>query len=207
MAILPEVLRTGTSYKKWREHIGAQAVNVAVRPWGLFDPHTDVDVFVLAVEKATTKRLSRSKWPAFRSKASKLQDRFEVSVGSVVPHRDPKAGPWHPFITSRTAPTFGTITRLPNRRFQGTVVKTPFVAIKRTSRPGDKFRAMPTLVLGERAVAVENHLIVCRPTDGTQKSCRLLLNQLKQTQVSNWLNTTMRCRHLTVQSVRLIPLS
>jgi hypothetical protein len=81
----------------------------------------------------------------------------------------------------------------------------PFVVIRRTSSPSDKFRASGTIIAGKKAVAVENHLIVIRPKNSTLKDCNELLKLLKSEQTNNFLNERMRCRHLTVGIVKKIP--
>jgi hypothetical protein len=95
-----------------------------------------------------------------RSEESRLGDRFAVRIGSVVDYRDRHEGGEHPFIHSRDLPRWGTLSRISRtRRFAGRLVEPPFVAVRRTSRPGDAHRAIGTLVLGESPVAVENHVI------------------------------------------------
>src|ERR1022692_1045587 len=91
------------------------------------------------------------------------------------------------------------------RRHKGSAYHPPFVAIRRTSRPGDLFRATATVVEGKQPVAVENHIIVCLPKDGTFKTCAALMAQLKSDKVNKHLDARIRCRHLTVGVVRQIP--
>jgi len=94
-----------------------------------------------------------------------------------------------------------------HRPFSGPAFNPPFVVIRRTSRPGDKFRAVGTAILGAKPVAVENHLIACTPKDGSVETCRVLLRQLRKPETNDFLNRTIRCRHLTVSSVKHLPLS
>jgi hypothetical protein len=91
------------------------------------------------------------------------------------------------------------------RRHEGKVYEPPFVTIRRTSRPGHPYRAAATIISGQQAVAVENHLIVCEPIDGTLTTCKNLMRQLKSKAVNKFLNDRICCRHLTVGSVAAIP--
>jgi hypothetical protein len=84
-------------------------------------------------------------------------------------------------------------------------LKPPFVAIRRTSRPGDRHRAIGTLITALQPVAVENHLIALRPKDGTVKACRELLYSLKDDRTTHWLDERIRCRHLTVAALNELP--
>lgn len=205
VAILPEVLRTGSNYRRWRDVIAGNSLSVETQSLGLFDANADVDVFLLVLRKAAEGEGTH--WPAPRARRGRLQEKFQVSVGAVVPFRNKEDGTWRRFIDARTAPTGGTVRRVSQRlRFNGTVVEPPFVVIKRTSRPGDRYRAAPTLVTGREPVAVENHLIVCQPKDGKVDSCEQLLRQLQTPSVTKWLDRTIRCRHLTVGAVREIRL-
>ena len=133
-------------------------------------------------------------------------DLFDVSVGPVVSYRDPHKGRWFPFIVSRGLPEWQTATDLPRkRRFLGQTFDPPFVVVRRTSRPGDRHRAVGTIIAGDRAVAVENHLIVARPRDSKLKTCEALLSVLHTPKTSSWLNQRICCRHLTVVAVRDLP--
>ena len=81
----------------------------------------------------------------------------------------------------------------------------PFVMVRRTSRPRDRFRAAGTIIAGKQDVAVENHLLVLMPKDRTLRSCRALLKVLQHPGSSDWLNRRICCRHLTVSSLRELP--
>ncbi len=209
-AILPDVLRSGTRYEKWRQMVSKQSVVNRIEPYGLFDRNADVHVFVLDVtkEKATA-RPRKALWlgkPVDRQ--TTVGDFFAVHVGSVVPHRHRQRGirVCVPYIHARAIPAWAQVRRIADqRRFKGSLFKPPFVAIRRTSRPEDTYRATGTLVTGVRAVAVENHLIVCCPSDGTIKTCRQLLRLMKEQRTNDWLNTRIRCRHLTVSAIRELP--
>jgi len=206
VAILPEVLRSGSFYDRWRTHIAAHASSLATESLGLFGANADVDVFLLCLTKKANGEKS-VRWRKAMAVGLSLGDKFDVSVGAVVPHRDRKVGTLRRFLDAKTAPSRGIVRRVKQRRkFLGRVDHPPFVTVKRTSRPGDKQRAIPTLVIGTKPVAVENHLIVCKPKDGTIESCVKLHRQLQSPAVTRWLNSTMRCRHLTVEAVRSISL-
>lgn len=56
-AILPDVLRSGSRYAKWRSHIETLASVDAIDVHGAFDVYADVDVFILRLTRETTVRL------------------------------------------------------------------------------------------------------------------------------------------------------
>ena len=209
LSILPEVLRAGSFYKHWRERVSALAEVHDVSPYGIFDESADVDVFTLRLTRrgAKSKPLIHS-WPCARKRAwmQTVGDFFDVHVGRVVPHRDEESGPLCPFIHPRRVPAWGEMSAFPEtRRFAGLTYQPPFVVIRRTSRPGHPYRAAATLILGKKPVAVENRFIVCEPKDGSAKSGRELLRQLKTETANDFLNRRIRCRHLTVGAVAAIP--
>jgi hypothetical protein len=209
LAILPEVLRTGTRYAKWRSMISQRASITSLQQVGIFDT-ADVDVFILALQK---RRIPCMKgrlqwWTDTSSGHSKLTDHFTITVGPVVPYRDPLAGPRRRYIHPRNVKPWRAVRRITeHRHFKGAAFTPPFVVVRRTSRPGDKSRAVGSLILGKRPVTVENHLIVCTPNDGTVKSCRQLLRVLRRPATNQFLNSRMCCRHLTVSSLRAVPWS
>ena len=208
LAILPEVLRSGSSYTHWRTSLAQATSELEVKSWGIFDANADVDVFMLKVRKKADDKTPAAKWPIARAKRAPLGNTFDVSVGAVVPHRHRRIGILRRYLDARSAPCGGTVQRVKVRRkFKGKVVKPPFVVVKRTSRPGDKFRAAPTVVMGTQPVAVENHLIVCQPKDGKIVTCTTLAKRLRSDAVNRSLNRTIRCRHLTVGAVRTIDLA
>lgn len=209
LAILPEVLRTGTRYEKWQKMITSMADVENVTSVGLFH-NADVDVFILVLRKRKTADIFGKPLhpPPNTNVVQTLGDLFKVSVGPVVPHRDPHEGPMYRYLHARNATPWIALNRLTaKRRYKGTVFTPPFVVIRRTSRPGDKHRATASLVLGSKPVAVENHLIVCQPNDGLVKGCEGLIEALKSSIVDKQLDTVMRCRHLTVKSIRQLPFS
>lgn len=209
VGILPEVLRTGSSYQRWRTVIENHTNGGVVRHLGLFDNNADVHVFVLSATKLPRSRISQriDWWRRSAVLTSTVNDLFEVHVGSVVPHRHRKVGPVRPYLHARSATPWERIDRIEEtRKFRGTTFQAPFVAIRRTSRPEDRNRAVATLIAMPGEIAVENHLIVCKPKSGTITDCKRLMRQLRQATTDRFLNERIRCRHLTVSAVREIPM-
>lgn len=209
-AILPEVLRTGTRYLKWRNLVAARAQSFTVESAGQFSGTADVDVFFLRLTRGESGDGNQAAWdekPKLASINACLGEHFDVSVGPVVPYRDPHEGDFHPFATPHNIATWEVVSDpLPQRRWKGRLVRPPFVVLRRTSRPGDHYRATASVVKTGQPVAVENHLIVCSPKVGGLGACRDLMKALRSDAVNMHLNKIMRCRHLTVKSVREIPL-
>ncbi len=101
LAILPDVLRSGSFYKKWREWIGQHA---AVGECCTLDQRLARLPKPLSVSPSTTwwevkANPSNSTW--------KVADLFQVHVGPVVPHRDRKAGTTFPFIQAKALRPWG----------------------------------------------------------------------------------------------------
>ena len=206
-AILPDVLRSGSYYEKWRQHIESLSGQMEITTHGQFDNWTDVHVFLLKLVKNPDQKVSKVIWwkQVKQSSSGKVGDYFDVHVGPVVPHRDAKKGPSLAYIHARTIPAWGTVNRITERRrFSGTSLKPPFVAVRRTSRPGDS-RAIATVITGKRKVAVENHIIALFPHTKNIIDCRKLLQVLKSPQTDRWLNKRIRCRHLTVGALKEVP--
>lgn len=212
IAILPDVLRTGTRYERWRKMVAKHADVKRVDIYGPFDPQADVDVFILElhVRHSHMPQLGQeSPWGLLNNSLQEnINNYFSVSVGPVVPHRHREEGPELAFLHSRDATPWGTLDHLaPRRRFSGTIHYPPFVVIRRTSSPSDRNRAIGTIINCTEPVAVENHLVVCKPNDGRIESCQSLLEVLKSSSTNEWLNNRIRCRHLTVGAVKEIPFS
>lgn len=208
IAILPDVLRTGSRYERWRELVEKERYISRTFIYGAFDPQVDVDVFILELTKQASlfQEMDKHAWIQRSDATNRLADFFHVSVGSVVPHRDPEAGPDCVYIHTKDAPAWGEIDIAPsNRLFSGTTHTAPFVIIRRTSSPSDKNRATGTLVTCEGKVAVENHLIVVKPISKKIEDCHLLLEVLRRDETNIWLNDRIRCRHLTVSAIKDIP--
>lgn len=209
LAILPDVLRSGSFTAHWRRRIEDLAEVQLVKPHGIFDESADVDVFLLRVVRRKQGKSVRKQYnwaKTLNRKVTTIADFFNVHVGRVVPHRDPERGKEHPYIHPRCIPTWEVVrTFSEERRHEGMVYRPPFIAIRRTSRPGHPYRAAATVIAGRKSVAVENHLIVCEPKDGTMKACRVLMRKLKTEAVNQFLDVRIRCRHLTVGAVAAIP--
>lgn len=214
VAILPDVLRSGTRYARWRAQVSSSMKVEKAIPLHQFDSTTDVHVFVLvATKKKNSTRTTLPNW-SYRNtefdsttkQQKSVGDLFAVSVGPVVEYREPNRGKWFPYLTARDLPSWTKISRdFPKRRFRGRKVRAPFVVVRRTSRPEDKHRAVATIIGGRGEYAVENHLVILEPKDGRLKSCQLLSDVLKCSETSAFLNHVIRCRHLTVSAVKSIP--
>ncbi len=207
-AILPDVLRSGSRYRKWRRLVECLAQVEHLEIEDQFDRWADVHVFLLTlrVRKPAAPSSKRTTDWTRRSEASRLGDRFAVRIGPVVDYRDPHEGGEHPFIRSRDLPGWGSLSRISRtRRFAGRLIEPPFIGVRRTSRPGDAHRAVGTLVLGRSPVAVENHVICLIPHRGGQRSCKAALRNLRDPQSTEWLDQRIRCRHLTVGALADLP--
>ncbi|HNX33421.1 MAG TPA: N-6 DNA methylase [Kiritimatiellia bacterium] len=207
LAILPEVLRSGSFSEQWRRHVNRQARIQLVLPYGVFDDTTDVDVFLLHLTRSCEHTPSFTTWTkTVVSSKPIVADFFDVHVGRVVPHRDKEAGPFRRYIHPRNISVWTEVIRIADkRRHEGLSFKPPFVVLRRTSRPGHSYRAAATIILGTKPVAVENHLIVCKPRDNSIDTCRALMAQLHTHCVNDFLDQRIRCRHLTVGAVAAIP--
>jgi SAM-dependent methyltransferase len=214
-AILPDVLRAGPRYERWRTHISAKAEIHSAEPVGVFDSWTDIDVFILrAVTRSASHPRRRKHWHAdtmnsIGPESKTLGDVASVAIGDVVPHRHKDSrGPVVAYITVKEAPADGRATVPKTRRFAGRLHAAPFLVVRRTSAPtrGQGARLRPTFVpssLGQ--VAVENHLVVIRPNDSTEASCRALAIALRHPSVTDWLDDAVRTRHLTSSALLSLP--
>lgn len=209
-SILPDVLRSGSRYARWRAMIESKVKLTRVEVLGQFAPDVDVDVFLLVgtTEARARRRSNTAPWIASAAPREVVGDLCEVSVGPLVPFRDPEdEGQWCPVVAPKDLPRWETVRCISaRRRFSGRVVDGPFVAVRRTSRPGDAARAIATIIALDRAAAVENHILVVRPRDGRLKTCQRILESLRRPETSTWLDQRIRCRHLTVGAVRELPI-
>lgn len=211
-AVLPDVLRSGSRYRAWREELAGLLTVEQIKPHGMFDIHTDVDVFLLsAVRRYRGHSGEVSWWPEPQAATGRtLEDLFDIRVGTVVDNRDPRTGPQVPYLTARDLPAEGEMG-LPERvrNFSKRLIAPPFVVMRRTSRPGQGSkggsRGAGVLVVGEEPVAVDNHLIVASPKSAGIDRCRELLKVLEQPETAKWLDERIRCRHLTVTAIRALP--
>jgi hypothetical protein len=165
----------------------------------------DVDVFLLHLKVGRSD--SVPSWGTPLAEQGKVvRDLFHVTVGPVVDYRDPHDGKSYPFVTSRGLPRWVTVNELPQRRsFAGRAIDPPFVVVRRTSRPGDEHRAVATIIDTPEVAAVENHMLVLRPHDGTKALCERLVDVLRMAETKVWLDSRIRCRHLTVSALAELP--
>ena len=208
VGILPDVLRAGSRYQKWRETIEERATVLNVALGGNFGT-ADVDVFLLDLttsrgEETTVRRGGR--WWTTPETGSSVGAEFDVHVGAVVPHRlKADEGPVYPFLHAKQLPFWGVFKpKEETVSFAGSVITPPFVAVRRTSSPSDRYRALGTIICGSDPVAVENHLLVCIPKTGGLKACRRLIKILQRPMTNTFLDQRIRCRHLTVGVVKEI---
>lgn len=203
-AVLPEVLRCGSNYSRFRDHVMRLGTQGDYTSFGQFDGWTDVDVFCTLMQSEARGGL----WLIADAQVGggTLDVYFDVRVGTVVPHRHEKVGPIRAYICAKTTPRWSE-DFCPNstRAFSGTTFAPPFVVLRRTSSPSDRTRAVASLIKGSEPVAVENHLIVLLPKDGTLSRCLEVMETLKAKVTSDFLNANMRCRHLTTAVVKAIP--
>jgi hypothetical protein len=210
VAVLPDVLRSGTRYGRWRQRVANASTSIAVLPYGRFDEQTDVDVFLLHM-RVGKEDDAIQRWPALEAtleaadSCTRLKDNYDIRIGPVVPHRHAKRGGWVPYLCVKTAEPFSEIVAVKKRRFKGRLFSPPFLVIRRTSNPADEHRIIPTLVTGKEAIAVENHLIVIFPKSGGIQACRRLYSCLITESTRLWIDNAIRCRHLTKQVLLELP--
>jgi hypothetical protein len=206
LAILPDVLRTGSRYQKWRQMITAKTTVHSVEIAGQFDELTEISVFLLELEVGEGNG-PMTVWAHPKNSGTKtVKDLFDVHVGPVVPFRLDGNGGWCTYAHSEQLPPWETVRKIDQRiRFTGTTYQPPFVTIRRTSKADYQVRCIGTLVTGSSPIAVENHLLMTLPKDKKVGTCKKLLEVLKRDTTSTWMNERIRCRHLTVGSVGDLP--
>ncbi|MGC3101370.1 hypothetical protein IPC412_02435 [Pseudomonas aeruginosa] len=207
LGILPDVLRSGTRYAQWRSLI-LKKTECTMETFGNFEPGVQVDVFILQGKiNHTQEEKNAEQVAANETPTTLLMDEFNVSVGPVVPHRDKVTGIEAPFAHAKILPAWETVDFLPERICHaGRKVQPPFIAVRRTSSPKDRFRVVGTVVNCSEPVAVENHIIILSPKDRSLLSCQRTLELLKTEHVNNYINSKIRCRHLTVGIIKGIPI-
>ncbi len=202
-AILPDVLRSGSRYKEFREFVSS-SMQTAIDIWGRFNNKTDVDVFLLSGVIGANEQAAV--WHSAEGAESTIADFFNVRTGPLVAYRDPEEGPEYPYFYPKICPLWETVRNVTEtRRFSGKALSPPFVVIKRTSSPSDRNRASATLINLREPVAIENHMIVAMPKDGRVNTCKKLIKVLQTQQTNDYLNERIRLRHLTVGVVKDIP--
>lgn len=204
-AILPDVLRSGSRFAAWRTEVARRVESAEIETVGQFDGFADVDVFTFTA-LVGRRGGAITWWPAPNPARATVGDHFDVAVGAVVPHREPRWGREYPYLTARDLPRHGEHRAgSVRRRYYKRTFTTPFVAVRRTSSPRDRMRASAVLIRSDEPVAVENHLIVLTPRDGTIKTCKTLLEILACETTTEWLDKRIRCRHLTVGVLKELP--
>nr|WP_225780118.1 hypothetical protein [Pseudomonas sp. Marseille-Q3773] len=204
-ALIPDVLRSGSSYAKFRTEL-TNLVNVtSFEPFGAFGTQADIDVAILvATSKLPEDVLIEPEQEVCSEQC--VEDFFSVSVGPVVPHRTPTNGKLYGYLTAKNAVVGEEIKAASEfATYNCRVERGPFVIVRRTSSPSDKKRARSTLFASREEVLVENHLLILRPKDKKISTCRLLLNVLDDNRTDAWLNHRIRCRHLTVGAIKSLP--
>lgn len=208
LAILPDVLRSGSRYEEWRKSIKSECDLGKPKLLGQFDQYTDVDVFAMVLTKRTVPiRRSQRQLKSKKSESTTMLGfGNEICVGTVVDNRDPRKGKMREYFVSRGLPPWEIqIKSKLKRKHEGKSFDGPFVVIKRTSRMGDEHRAIATIINSPKPVYIDNHLIIVKPNTGTLKDCRKILKLLRRKKTDNWINKQIRCRHLTVRVVSRIP--
>lgn len=207
LAILPDALRAGTFSSHWRSHIEQYLQVRKLEPYGVFDNSADINVFLIDARKKECPVWAPIAWfDGYNDGTHKVGKHFAVSVGSIVPYRHVSGGESYSYLYPKNTPVWGEVKEVSDSiRTKTRVVKGPFVVIRRTSRVEQPYRASGTLIRGRGYFAVENHLLVCKPLDGTLKTCKKLMKILRTDNTNNILNDRICCRHLTVPSIEDLP--
>ncbi len=205
VALVPDVLRCGRNYQKFRSHLRQSMSTLEIEPQGQFSCGVDVDVAIISglIGKGGGERPVEA---VANGTFERVADLYKVSVGSVVPHRDVEDGALLPYIVARSLQRWGVLTDAVHwAAYSSKKVSGPFVVIRRTSSPSDKKRAVATVIDVNCPVLVENHLIVVQPLNGGLQECIDLVCSLEDPRTDMWLNEQMRCRHLTVGAIKELP--
>ena len=204
-ALIPDVLRSGSSYEKFRNELKKKTTVFSFDPFGAFGAQADIDVAILI---ATSKKHEEVHNELKLSDPHEqcVGDFFDVSVGPVVPHRTPTSGRRFGYLTAKNA-LVGSEISSPTEfaTYACRLEKGPLIIVRRTSSPSDKKRARSTLVTTQKEFLVENHLLILKPKDQKVTTCRALLRVLADQRTDTWLNNHIRCRHLTVGALKKLP--
>lgn len=207
-ALLPEVLRAGSRYRRFRSEVDRRLEIRAIEPAGIFDAATDIDVFLLAGRTVTRNSAGHSaKWLPATPK-TRLGDIARVRVGPVVANRDPHRGPWRPYVEARDISRSREMAPTRHRRFLGTVFEPPFVVVGRTNRAdraNGRARLRASIVTGGQPIAVENHLLAILPNRRSLRACRDIVRLVQSDTASEFMDRRLRCRHLTVAALTELP--
>ena len=198
-AILPDVIRSGSRYQKLRGELSAFRWDSATI-YGRFDKQTDVDVFLIS-NQSSQEDNKKCEHPV-----ATISKYFDVHVGSIVPHRDEVTGRECLYLTAKNTPS-GSELRVFLKKYQSKrePFLGPFLVIKRTSSPSDKRRCAATVINSTEQFYVENHLIVLLPRDKSVETCRKALRFFNSDDCDQIINMRIRCRHLTVSSIKELP--
>lgn len=205
-AILPEVLRSGSRYKAFRRFLSETCEVAQFSAEGSFGGDADVDVAILRLRTSGRTAVVHPRRASDEVHADRLGSICRVRVGTVVPHRERQDGGLHPYLDVSNTPLWSEIIPTFEASYRGTLFQPPFVVVRRTSSPKDKQRARATMIFGSEGVLIENHLLVLLPADKSEETCRKIMRILAAPSTTNWLNSHIRCRHLTVAAVAQIPI-
>ena len=212
VALVPDVLRSGSLYENFREVLGQRMNPLGFEGKGKFGGDADIDVAIIrgvtrSQIKGKSAELADQAGPSVACKGQSIGDLCAVSVGPVVPHRTDEDGKLRGYLTARNSPLWGLVEHATEKaRFNARLTHGPFVVVRRTSSPSDKQRARATLVKGKGPWLIENHLLTLVPKKGTIKDCKRVIRSLKDARTSEWLNQRIRCRHLTVGAIATLPI-
>ena len=201
VAILPDVLRSGTNYAAWRRTVAQRAELGSVQFFEQFDHATNVhaSLFHFVVREFDAAAPPPDWSGPLAPAGSRVGDHFDVHVGSVVHYRDPHCGRRYPYVHSRNLTPWSTIRTVADSRLSlRPPLCPPLVAVRRMSRPGDRERAIAAIVALDEPIILDNHLLTLTPRRGGLRVCQRLLAELRRPVTTEALNRRIRCRHLTV---------
>ncbi|WP_155273608.1 hypothetical protein [Xanthomonas arboricola] len=208
VALIPDVIRSGSSYRKFRLKIERLLDVKMLESVGHFGDSADVDVAILVgVTKAEAVSQLAPLVSSEEKPAITLEDVASIGVGPVVPHRTGENGNCVGYITTRNVPIDAEILH-PSEfaTYNCRLEQAPFLVVRRTSSPSDRRRARASLIRGNGLWLVENHLIIVRPKTPTIVECRRIHASLSDPRSDIWLNQKIRCRHLTVSVMKSLPI-
>ena len=209
IALIPDVIRSGSSYRNFRQHLARRLDIRLLQPAGHFGDSANVDVSLLVgITKDPQSGQPEIKQEQKPSKSTlTIEDVASVRVGPVVPHRTAETGERVGYLTTRNVPVgVELLAPVETATYDTRLEKAPFVVIRRTSSPRDRQRIRASVIRGTGSWLIENHLIVVTPKIHTLAECRRLQGALSDSRSNIWLNDRIRCRHLTVSAIRSLPL-
>ncbi|UYK76506.1 Eco57I restriction-modification methylase domain-containing protein [Xanthomonas sacchari] len=209
VALIPDVIRSGSSYRNFRESLAQNLDIRMLESGGHFGDSADVDVAILVgVTRSKSVVRKESNDISLGSELTlTLDDVASVRVGPVVPHRTGQKGQRLGYLTTKNIPVDAEMLE-PSEfaTYDARLEKAPFLVVRRTSSPSDRRRARASIVRGSGWWLVENHLIVVKPKAQTLDECRRIHAFLSDARTDVWLNKVIRCRHLTVSAIKSLPL-